>query len=217
MNIIPLYPNLMRAYQIAYLGGFSISLKLDDEYDYIQGKNDLRYIKEFYSNIGFNSNGLTIDIQKPRDSFSNVKGKTLDEVNKEVDYVRSNIRPTEYLGSAWKALLDTAIKRLSLTLKEVDRIKLYASVIAQLDNSSKIRIEHLAEAIQYGKIRNYTDWIALSDEVPTVELYGEKVFLYRKTTESQISNAVSVFDTIQVKYYEPSETYWMPIPELPKF
>ncbi len=58
-------------------------------------------------------------------------------------------------------------------------------------------------------------WVACSDKLPTVEKNGRKVLIYRIMNDSQVSLAISIYETSMVKHCNVNETWWMELPKPP--
>ncbi|MBK1440528.1 YifB family Mg chelatase-like AAA ATPase [Parapedobacter sp. ISTM3] len=67
------------------------------------------------------------------------------------------VRETCLLHSTGQALLKTAMERLNLSARAYDRILKVARTIADMDRSTDIKTEHLAEAIQFRSL-DRRDW-----------------------------------------------------------
>ena len=63
--------------------------------------------------------------------------------------VPANVREVCRITSAGQTLLNKAMERLGLSARAYDRILKVARTIADLAGSEEIKVEHLAEAIQY--------------------------------------------------------------------
>jgi len=147
-NLIGLWPNLSRAYEVALLGGFSISVVFNK--DYINGFDDYKSIKSFYKNVSFEKDGdLIIDINKPRYTQCAIEYETLGDIIKRVSKARDNSQPDTFKGDSCNTLLNTATERLSLSHSKRQSVIEISRVIAQLDDSEVVDTHHLAEAIQY--------------------------------------------------------------------
>ena len=58
-------------------------------------------------------------------------------------------------------------------------------------------------------------WIKCSEKMPNKDEVGNKVLLYRITNESQELLSISIHDTYSVKFCNPDETWWQPLPQKP--
>lgn len=148
-NIIPLFTNLSRAYEIAMLGNFSIHVIFNK--DYVEGYDDYKTIKNFFGEVFFSPKGEIIcQIFKPNYSEKiSPKAETLSDIIARVNSAKSNPLPTEMKNESSIALFNHAINKLNLSLNKQEIALKIAAVIAQLDNSPTIAPEHIAEAINY--------------------------------------------------------------------
>ena len=148
-NLVGLWVNLSRAYEIALLGNFSLQIVFDKEYT--QGFDDYESIKTFYNDIKFDKDGdLTVEIVKPDYNSKYIeKAETLSDIRLRVATAKLNIKPCEFKNDGCLALLKTATDRLSFSLSKREKVIEISKVIAQLDGSKLIAAEHIAEAVQY--------------------------------------------------------------------
>ncbi|PRD30334.1 UNVERIFIED_CONTAM: yifB [Trichonephila clavipes] len=85
--------------------------------------------------------------------------KDLEHIHSNAQMRVRNIREYCLIDEIGKGLLKKAMDKLNLSARAYDRILKVARTIADLDNSVAIKIEHLAEAIQYRSLdrENWTN------------------------------------------------------------
>jgi|GEM_PF-5186194 len=168
-NLVGLWVKLSRAYEIALLGKFSIRITFDPEYK--EGFDDYKSIKEFYKDVNFNRNGdLIVEIHKP-DYSGRGGGESLKHIIARVHTAEKNARPIIFNNDSCDLLLKNATSKLNFSLSEEGKVIEIASVIAQLDKSASIRVEHLAEAIQY---KVYNDEACINPDIDTIS-FGDGI------------------------------------------
>lgn len=159
-NIIGLWVNLSRVYEIAKLGGLSIKVVFDKEY--INGFNDYELIKAFYKDVKFCSDGdIIFELTAPEISMYPPRKnqfETLEDIEKRIEKAKANILPSEFLGDSCYSLLKTAVKKLDFSLSDTEKVKEMAGIIAQLDGTKKIQVEHITEAVQYKALLSYGNY-----------------------------------------------------------
>jgi hypothetical protein len=158
-NVCGIYSNLSRAYEIALLGGFKIRLiKSNNIDDHIPKDIDLDLIKSFFAGVEFTDKESDLDsvilhIEVTIPSFDMVittrKCENVNDIFRRVNDAQANELPIFKLSESGRALLKTAYERLKLTLNELDSIATTSQVISRLHGSKEIKLEYLAEAIQY--------------------------------------------------------------------
>ena len=161
INLSPLqlYPNIGRAYEVIKAGFHDYVLippvLTPDDYPYCKADFDL--ILEFFSieprrgpqpQLFIEVVPFTWSLAQSRDT------ETLEDVNKRVEAAVKFSREHVITGpdNPGLTLLKTATERLSLSASEVGNILAVSKTVAALDLSDKIRVEHVAEAIQYNSI-----------------------------------------------------------------
>jgi hypothetical protein len=146
-NLIGHWVNLSRAYEIALLGSLKIQIVFNKEYK--EGFDDYEYIKKFYQGVEFVKNGdLVVQIYKP-EPIAGVDYESIATIKKRVQTARKNNIPTTFKNSSCDLLLQTAKNKLGLSLKQEEHVIKVAQIIAQLDGTKTIDVQHVAEAIQY--------------------------------------------------------------------
>ena len=174
-----LWPNLARAYEIARLGNFTITVTYQKTSDYVGVHDDYQKIKEFYKDVQFVKSGdIWIELTKPH-SYEKLFGyETLGDIHARVEKAKKYKLPEDTLDEPSEELLKTAVQRLFFSLKDVEIIHKIAQVIAQLDGESDIRAHHIAEAIHY-QIKTYhpDDKLIVADD--SVLYFGKYITIHR--------------------------------------
>ena len=132
--------NVKRALEVARLGGHTVTLVGPDGC----GKHTLMSL--FQVSVGPD---MVIEVVRPSAEMllSCRKAETMEAVNKRLGEA---LKETDLsLPEAGKQLLKTAYDRLELSPADLFKCIDIARTIANLHQSKHIRVEHLAEAIQY--------------------------------------------------------------------
>lgn len=158
-NVCGVFCNLARAYEIALLGNFKIRLiKSNNIDDNVPTNVDLELISNFFSGVEYTNDLndldsiiLHVEINMPHinEIFSPRKSENFNDIDHRVSIGLSNQLPVFVLSESGKALLGAAYNRVKLNLNELDSIVEVSRVIARLHGSKEIKLEYLAEAIQY--------------------------------------------------------------------
>ena len=168
-NLIGIYPNLSRAYEIAKLGDLSITVLYTKREGYSEIADDYIEIKKVYSDISFVPDGdIFIEIIKPRDYIYGRYCETINDIHKRVDEAKRNVIPDVFANTACDELLKNAVDKLKFSLKDFELIKKIAGVIGQLDGNDKIEAHHVAEAIHYRisvRCDNYDEYVMADNAV----------------------------------------------------
>lgn len=190
-NLVGLWVNLSRAYEIALLGNYSIQVAFDKEYK--QGFEDYEQIKLFYKGVDFVKDGdLIVEIYKPEYN-DKINYETRSDIISRVNSVRQMPIPKHFSSGACDSLLKTATERLDFSLKTTEKVKKISSTIAQLAKSETIRPEHVAEAIQYNT--SYADDICNAESKSIFFGKGIEIALH-ELDHSDIQNAVEYLKSL---------------------
>ena len=163
-NVCGLYCNLSRAYEIAMLGNFTIRLIKGNNVDnHEPSDNDLKMISNLFTGVDYvfendynpeivlEKTMLHIELTMPNFEMilTNRKSELISDVLDRVNKAKDNVKPEFKLSEGGRTLFKTAFERLKLSFVDLESIAECSRVIAQLHGSKDIKIEYLAEAIQY--------------------------------------------------------------------
>lgn len=194
LNLIGYWVYLSRAYEIALLGNFTIQIVFDKEYT--QGFDDYQKIKDFYSKVDFIKDGdLVVEITEPNYDQDLSQYETITDIHLRVENAKKNIKPNNKLNDASKLLLKTATQRLNLSLDSREKVIEIATIIAQLEGKDSIRIEHIAEAIQYVVLKDNSG-ICNAENKSIKFGKGIEITLYELNNED-INNAIEYLNEIK--------------------
>jgi hypothetical protein len=183
INPIGVWPNLSRAYEIAKLGNFGITITYQQHGDYLQVSDDYETIKKFYSDVKFIPNGeIWIELIQPKDYHRSDGCETLSDIHARIEKAKKNLKPVRYEGEACMELLKNATDKLNFSAKDVDIINEVAEVIAQLDSTDTVQAHHVAEAIQYRIKYGFEDKLMVADN--SVLCFGKYIQINRAGLES---------------------------------
>ena len=147
--VVPMWPNLSRAYEIALAGGYSIKLIYCKD-SYPSAPKDFELIKETYSDIEFKVDGdLVVELYRPDYVNTLITGESISDIKNRVSKISEKTKYEFKSPNSCDSLLKVAYDRLNLSVSDVKKIKELSHVIARLHNSDLIHTEHLAEAIHY--------------------------------------------------------------------
>lgn len=178
-NLTGVFPNLSRAYEIALLGGYSITITYSSDLsDYPQANEDYQIIKKFFEGVHFVSDGdIWIEIVNPKDYNRGKYSETLDAIKMRVHKAEKNPEPKQEYCTAGRDLLKNAVNKMNLSLKDVEIIQKISSSCAKLDGETEIQAHHVAEAIQY-RIKENWHHLVINAESDSIQ-FGSKITIKR--------------------------------------
>lgn len=160
-NLTGLWPNLSRAYEVAKLGGLTITITYP-KHDYAGAGEDYQRIKKYYKDVKFVTDGdMWIEIYKPR-SYEDTGYEGLNAIHERVKAAMSNQVP-ERTDVASEELLKSGIQRLDFSIKSVEIIRKVSAVISQLEGCNTIKAHCMAEAMNYRINFSRNDTLVLAE------------------------------------------------------
>lgn len=159
LNLVGLAVNIARAYEIAKFGGHDLVF-IPSTTGNVTSK-DVSLFCKFYGETMFyrmENPDMTVEIAySPADILNvlsqNSRAETLEQINKRITETRK-IQVDSTLNKSCQSLLKSAIEKLDLGITDTIQIIKVAQTIANLDQCEGIKIEHLAEAIQYKSVKS---------------------------------------------------------------
>lgn len=147
-NFCLLALNINRVYEIAKSGNHSVKL-VPSENCCLQ---DIDLLNAYYGFTQHANPDMIIEVcYSPTDVLNVFKdgkyAETLEQINERLPKTQIEIQET--LGNASLSLLKVAIERLKLGVNDVLKIHSLSKTIAMLSESEIIKVEHVAEAVQY--------------------------------------------------------------------
>jgi hypothetical protein len=154
-NLVGIACGVSRAYEIAKAGNFSVKIVAGRDVS----QNDVDLFNKFYAFDASDNPDIIVELAfSSQDIFTYLitsrKCESIEDINNRVaKHDFSDLKVDWSLNSTCLALLKTAVNRLQLGIHDVLKIIDIATAIAKLAESTTIKPEHIAEAIQYRSIK----------------------------------------------------------------
>jgi hypothetical protein len=159
ISINGIYYNVSRVVEISKVGNHSISFVYlkDTDNEHKVKESDIKLISEYFNVKPCINGDLLCEIVRPDWSCIELAifrdHETLSEIDSRIETAKKYKRPDiKTMSTACYSLLGTAYDRLNLSVSDIDIIRNISATIAQMGYSDTIRLEHIAEAIQYRSI-----------------------------------------------------------------
>ena len=161
LNLYAGNENAMRAYEIAKCGNHNMLLLTNKIEDGGVDKSQLNLLRNYFNSLFDPNKPVDIYIEVVRPDFNtivgNYKGETIDQVNERIKAFKRNPPIITHacigVNNSIDSLIKTAYERLGLCPYEIQIILDVATTIAKIDKSKEVKVEHIAEAIQYRSIQ----------------------------------------------------------------
>lgn len=161
LNLYAGNENAMRAYEIAKCGNHNMLLLTNKIEDGGVDKSQLNLLRNYFNSYFDPNKPVDIYIEVVRPDFntlvSSYKGETMDQVNERIKAFKENthvITPSVIgVNDSIDNLIKVAYDRLGLCPYEIQIILDVATTIAKIDKAKEVKVEHIAEAIQYRSIQ----------------------------------------------------------------
>ncbi len=157
LNLVGLQVNLSRVYEIIRVGGHSVTMVYNSNPEDPEGRvnpKDIKHLADFYEMIPVKDGDIIVEMTRP--SWDDIKGamggryETRGDIDARIKKARDFPRPSfDTANEAGISLLGVAYDRMNFSLTDVIIIREVGCTIAQVAHSNVVRVEHIAEAIQY--------------------------------------------------------------------
>lgn len=158
-NLIGLAPNISRAYEISKLGNHLMAIVPAEHPEGLNTfEKDIPLICQFFDVVNESKESADIIVEYCTDPDSIMavavgrKFETLEDVNDRIEQAKGNPDPELSFPTSMRSLLNSAVNRLNLSFRQTRSICEVSKTIAKLDGSDTVKVQHLAEAIQYQSI-----------------------------------------------------------------
>lgn len=154
-NIVMLGENIARAFEIARGGGHSLSIVPGDTDNDRQMKDNCNFLRQQYAAGDDYASDIVVELhnidrQSIIRSYSTSSYETLEHINQRIEHYRNNSPSVDLsLSGPVLKILESAIDKLSLSVVQVQSIISVSKTIAGMGGSNLVKVEHIAEAIQY--------------------------------------------------------------------